>query len=143
MTVTSEAPGVAPLNLSEAGSWLCSQDADLRDLVDRIGKWSNGQPEMAKVRDAVVEHDRLAVVRERNRAAGASFQPFRRDQQVMLRMTPGEVNRLRMLATLAPRPADWPAVQFSVFDLMTFNSTPEGKALVLLYLDAVRIGLVG
>lgn len=145
MTTTEEvveAPGVAPLALSEAGSWLCSQDAFLRELVERIGAWDPDMgPKMRVVRDALIEHDRIRAQEDAARAVGAIFRPNRPEQRELAVMAPSEIGRLRMLATLAPGTYRGPGLQFCIDDLATFDKS--GKNLVLLWLEAVRIGLVG
>lgn len=126
-----EAPGVAPTNLSDSGSWLCSQDETLRSLVQRIGAWDDGRPAMHYVRDVVMTHD-----------AGLAGWPSESVRKLG-RMMPDEVARLRMLASLAPVTHDDKRVQFSVRDLESFSRTDEGRRLVELYLRAVRIGVLG
>jgi len=143
-SVVAEAPGVAPLNLSESGSWLCSQDETLRALVYRIGAMVADEPDMIAVRDAVIEYDRINGLW--TNSLGMSRDGFTgraAEQREMLTMTPGEIGRLRMLATLAPKPGTAPGVQFSVFDLTTFNATAAGRELVYAYTRALRWGVVG
>lgn len=120
---------VAPLNLSDAGSWLCARHTTLRDLVKEIpGAYVNGGPVMWKVRDAVRDFDMAMVHAEKS---------------VLRLMSPSQVGRLRLLATLAPRGASpWSgAVQFCVDDLKTFHAVDS--ALLEDWLRCVRIGVIG
>lgn len=139
-SAVAEAPGVAPLSLSDSGSWLCSQDETLRKLVYRIGAMVADEPDMIAVRDAVIEYDRITGLWNHSRSG---FTASADEQRELITMTPGEVGRLRMLATLAPKPATGFGVQFSVFDLTTFNATKAGRDLVRLYARAIRIGVIG
>lgn len=126
-----EAPGIAPLTLSEAGSWLCSRNETLRNLVERIGAWEVGNgPMMGYIRDSVIAHDSQYLT---NTYAGRQLS----------QMLPSAVAQLRMLATLAPVTYDDQRVQFSVRDLESFNRTNEGRALIEMYLRVVREGVLG
>lgn len=121
---------VAPLKLSEAGSWLCEQHSDLRELVEEIGAWEHGAPLMWKVRDTVRDFDSFAHAED---AASSK----------LYLMSPGQVGRLRLLATLAPRGAmPWSgAAAFCVEDLEPFDRA--GKELIEDWLRCVRIGVIG
>lgn len=118
---------VAPLNLSEAGSWLCERHEDLTELVKRIGAWDQGTPVMWKVRNTIGLFD--------NDAHGTPA------VQALLVMSPGEVGRLRLLATVAPRSAFGENVRFCVEDLRTFDAV--GKELIEDWIRCVRIGVLG
>lgn len=120
---------VAPLTLSESGSWLCNQHPELADLVRRIGHWHDGEPDMPRVRNAVVEYDAAVA---RNDMPEAS----------MRRMTPSEINRLRMLATLAPRSAFFGRLQFCAADLLGLDRSTGGP-LIEDWLRCIRIGVIG
>lgn len=127
----AEAHGIAPLTLSEAGSWLCSRNEVLRNLVERIGAWEVGNgPMMGYIRDALIAHDGQFV---------SNTYAVRR----LARMLPADVARLRMLASLAPVTHDDQRVQFSVRDLESFSRTREGRALIEMYLRVVREGVLG
>lgn len=113
---------VAPLNLSEAGSWLCARHETLRELVQEIDAWRDGEPDMIKVRDTIIWAD-----------AGYA---------TALRLwSPSQVGRLRLLATLAPISAQGGSVKFCVDDLRTFDRA--GKELIEDWLRAVRCGVLG
>jgi hypothetical protein len=120
---------VAPLSLSEAGSWLCDRHPELAELVQRIGHWRDGEPDMPRVRNAVVDYDA---------AVASNSMP----QKAMRMMTPSEVNRLRLLGTLAPRSAFYGRLQFCVSDLQGFDRSTGGP-LIEDWLRCVRIGVIG
>lgn len=136
-----EAPGVAPQALSESGSWLCSRHPILADLCLRIGAWEANEPVMYMVRDTVIEFDRIAASAAFTREVGAILRPRRQDVEAMLVMSPSQVGRLRLLATLAPLKSEGPGVQFCVADLQSFDAA--GKDLIEDWLRAVRIGVLG
>lgn len=136
-----EAPGVAPQNLSESGSWLCSRHPKLRALVEQIGAWQDGMPVMYKVRDTVNEFDRIAASANGAKGVGAVFRPRHTEVGAMLVMAPSEVNRLRMLATLSPANHLVAGVNFSVFDIATFDAVD--RDLIYDWLRAVRMGVLG
>lgn len=121
---------VAPLSLSEAGSWLCARHEDLRNLVEEIGAWESGEPVMWKVRDTIRDFDTLLCT------TGAQ-------SSKLYLMSPSQVGRLRLLATVAPRGAyPWSnAVSFAVEDLATFDAA--GKELIVDWLRCVRTGVLG
>lgn len=123
---------VAPLSLSEAGSWLCSRHEDLQALVEEIDAWENGAPSLWRVRNVVRDFDMLHHAED---AASSK----------LYLMSPSQVGRLRLLATLAPRVVNdgpWSgAVSFSVDDLLTFDRA--GKELIEDWLRCVRIGVIG
>lgn len=126
---------VAPLNLSDAGSWLCLRHRDLLDLVEEIGAWDSeaGMPVMWKVRDAVRDFDTFAHTED---AASSK----------LYLMSPSQVGRLRLLATLAPRGVEnappWEsAAAFCVEDLRTFDRA--GKELIEDWIRCIRIGVLG
>lgn len=121
---------VAPLNLSEAGSWLCDRHPDLGELVKEIGAWDQGGPVVWKVRDVVRDFDTL---HHSDDAASSK----------LYLMSPSQIGRLRMLATLAPRGASpWsPGVSFCADDLLTFDRA--GKELIEDWLRCIRIGVIG
>lgn len=129
-----EAPGVAPLNLSESGSWLCNKHGMLRALVEQIGSWDDGAPVMHRVRDVVIEYDRFLV---------SPVPVITQAVAAIVVMAPSEISRLRMLATLAPNRLDGSRVQFSIRDLEPFTNTEDGRALVEDYLHAVRAVVLG
>lgn len=139
-TSVLEAPGVAPQTLSESGSWLCSRHPKLVELVQQIGAWENRAPVMWRVRDAVIEFDRIAASAATTYAVGAIFRPRRQDVGAMLVMSPSEVGRLRLLATLAPLPSAGPGVQFCTSDLEGFDAV--GKELIQDWLK-VLVGAFG
>lgn len=120
---------VAPLNLSEAGSWLCEQHPELTELVQRIGHWRDGEPDMPRVRNAVVDYD--AAIRDNMPV------PMH-----MHTLVPSEINRLRLLATLAPRSAFYGRLEFCVTDLQGFDRSTGGP-LIEDWLRCVRIGVIG
>lgn len=123
------APGVAPLARSEAGSWLCGRHPMLRELVQRIGQWQAGEPDMSRVRDAVVLYDE--AIREN-----------REVPKGMGTLIPSEVNRLRLLATLAPKSAYSGHLSFCVADLEGFDRS-TGQPLVEDWMRCVGMGLYG
>jgi len=148
-----EAPGVAPQALSESGSWLCEKHPILAKLCKQIDAWEDGVPRgssdveqiagpvMWKVRDTVIEFDRIAAKATVTREVGAIFRPRHEGVGAMLVMSPSEVGRLRLLATLAPLKGEGPGVQFCVADLQPFDAA--GKELIQDWLRAVRIGILG
>lgn len=119
-------PGVAPLNLSEAGSWLCARHNDLRELVQRIGAWKDGAPYLPDVRRAVCDYD--VAVRQ-------NLPPM----SALRHMMPAEVHKLRLLATLAPKSAFFDHVHFCVRDIEGLGDDD----LILDWLRCVRIGVLG
>lgn len=123
---------VAPLNLSEAGSWLCNRHDDLTELVQRIGAWQDGEPLMWLVRETVVGYDEG---RHKNGVVAPSA------VAAVAIMSPGEVGRLRLLATLAPRAAFGDNAKWCVEDLRTFDAV--GKELIEDWLRCIRIGVIG
>lgn len=140
-TSVLEAPGVAPQTLSESGSWLCGRHPKLVELVQQIGAWENDAPVMWLVRDSVIEFDRIAAMAATAHAVGAIFRPRRPDMMAMAVMSPSEVGRLRLLATLAPPVHSGIGVQFCASDLEGFDRV--GKELIQDWLRAVRIGILG
>lgn len=124
--VLQDAPGVAPLSLSEAGSWLCSRHSSLRELVERIGAWKNGAPYLPDVRRAVCDFD--VAVRQ-------NLPPM----TALRHMLPADVHKLRLLATLAPKSAFFDDLHFCVRDIECLGDDD----LILDWLRAVRIGVVG
>lgn len=116
------------MSLSEAGSWLCERHSDLQDLVMRIGAWDAGAPVMWKIRAALnVFDDEPAAEIESSMALSV--------------MAPGQVGRLRLLATLAPRSAYGQSSRFCVEDLESFDAV--GKDLIADWLRCIRIGVLG
>lgn len=122
------------MSLSDAGCWLCERHSDLQELVQRIGAWEDGAPVMWMLRETVAKADglrekvvRMAVLTE--------------DVAAALIMSPGEFDRLRLLATLAPRSATSENVKWCVEDMGTFDAV--GKDLIEDWLRAVRIGVLG
>lgn len=122
------APGVAPLALSEAGSWLCSRHPMLRELVERIGAWQDDAPVLWKVRDALNGYDD---------EPGVEYAT----SLVLMTMAPGEIGRLRLLATLAPRSGRSQNARFCMEDLGTFDTVD--RDLIEDWLRCVRIGVLG
>lgn len=119
---------VAPLALSEAGSWLCSRHPKLRELVQRIGAWRDAAPVLWMVRDALNAWDDNP---------GIEFE----SSKALSIMSPGEHGRLRLLATLAPRSAYGQNARFCVDDLGTFDTVD--RDLIEDWLRCVRIGVLG
>lgn len=129
VAVMPELAGVAPLNLSEAGSWLCGRHSDLAALVDRINAMRGGEPNMPQVRACVTDYDM---------AVRMNLPP----QSAMRHMMPTEVHRLRLLATLAPKSAFFDDhLQFCVRDLEGLG--PDSRELVTDWMRCIRIGLFG
>lgn len=128
MAVLEEVVGVAPLRLSEAGSWLCARHSELQELVERIGAWSGGEPKMARVRSAVTDYD--TAIRQ-------DVPPL----SAMRHMMPQEVHKLRLLATLAPKSAFFDHLHFCVRDLEGLG--PDAQELVTDWLRCIRVGLFG
>lgn len=126
VAVLEEATGVAPLKLSEAGSWLCSRHSDLQQLVRKIGAWKDGEPYLPDVRRAVCDYD--AAVKQ-------NLPPM----SVLRHMMPAEIHKLRLLATLAPKSAFFDDLHWCVRDMECLGDDD----LVLDWLRAVRIGVVG
>jgi len=124
-----EVAGVAPVNLSEAGSWLCSRHSQLRELVERLGAWENGAPVMWMVREMIVDFD-----------ADQASNSY--PQKALAMMTASEISRLRLLATLAPKSAFTGKLQFCVDDMRGLDQT-TGKPLIEDWLRCVRIGVLG
>lgn len=130
-----------PRKTSDVGSWLCARHSDLRELVERLGLWSVelAAPEMYQLRELVVAFDidvrspeSLHRMQSRVRSAGL---------KELHRMSPGEMGRVRLLATLAERPAWGHAPEFAVSDLFMFDAA--GKDLIVDYLRAVRVAVCG
>lgn len=117
------------MNLSEAGSWLCSRHPELAELVKRIGAWRDGEPHMPEVRTRVVAYD-LAV--EQDKPVPAS----------MKTLIPSELSRLRLLATLAPKSAFFGRLEWCVADIQGLDRT-TGAPLIEDWLRCVRIGVLG
>lgn len=131
---------VPPRTLSQVGSWLCARHSDLRELVERLELLSPaGAPEMYRIRELVVAFDIDAHSPEsihRMRVAERS-----RAMATLHQFSPGDLGRVRLLATLAERPAWGRAPEFSVSDLLTFDDA--GKDLIVDYLRAVRVAVCG
>lgn len=138
---------VAPLSLSEAGSWLCERHSVLRELCEEIGAWENGEPIVWRVRDAINDFDAFLHPQDTTNTFGrpvAEAHEFNtKSRRRLYLMSPSQVGRLRLLATLAPRGASpWsPAVSFCVEDLESFDAA--GKELIEDWLRCVRIGVIG
>lgn len=92
-------------------------------------------PVMHRVRDAVMEHDNRRAT-EPDWWLPNPTEPV----HALFLMSPSEVGRLRLLATLAPRRARG-NVQFTIEDLSSFDAV--GKHLIEDWLRCVRIGVLG
>lgn len=101
----------------------------LRELAEEIGAWTKTDGLMLwRVRDAVRDFDMAMVHAEKSK---------------LRVMSPSQVGRLRLLATLAPRGASpWSgAVQFCADDLTTFSAADS--ELIEDWLRCIRIGVIG
>lgn len=131
---------IPPRKLSETGSWLCARHSELTELVQQVGAWDTdtGTPNMYVLRDILSAYDLEGRVQEIRRQHSPS-----RHRAVceLIMMSPGQVGRLRLLATLADRPAYARAPEFSVSDLLMFDHA--GKDLIVDYLRAVRVAVCG
>lgn len=96
-------------------------------------------PLMAHLRDLVVAFD--ADERDPESIRRQHSPRRHRGLAHMMLMTPGEQYRVRLLATLADRPAWGRAPEFAVSDLLTFDDA--GKDLIVDYLRAVRVAVCG
>jgi hypothetical protein len=90
---------------------------------------------MRAVRDALIQWDEIRV--QPYAAIGKTHGAVHE----LSVMSPSEAGRLRLLATLAPGTYQGTGLQFCIDDVLTFDKS--GKALVVLWLDAVRAGVVG
>lgn len=143
MTTTVVAP---PRNLYDMGNWLCSRHAELAKLVGEIGcAQSNGRPDMNLVRDCVISFDQFKTARveygRKNRLVEPDAvsitmgpQPTRATARMLL-MAPGEIARLRLLATFAPGVGIVPGVEWCVDDLASFDAA--GHQLVADWISAI------
>lgn len=135
MSVTTvEAP---PRNLYDVGPWLCERLAGLMKLCHEIGAVRNGLVDVGNVRDSVISYDEFKRARsdhnrrnglpERGDIASVSItlgpQPTLAGGRMLL-MTPGDIARLRLLATTAPALYGWPNVEWCVDDLALLNGDP-------------------
>lgn len=132
---------IPPRSLSEAGSWLCARHSELRELTQRVGTWDadTETPDMYQLRELLVAYDidvrsPESVHRMLSRQRSEAMQELRR-------FSPGELGRVRLLATLADRPAWGHAPEFAVSDLVMFDHA--GKELILDWLRAVRVAVCG
>lgn len=142
MTTTVVAP---PRNLYDMGVWLCSRHADLAKLVNEVGCMGSGnRPDINRVRDCVISFDAFKVARveygRKNSLTGAAVSTTLGPQATpavhrMLLMAPGEIARLRLLATTAPGVGIAPGVEWCVDDLASFDAS--GHRLVADWIAAI------
>lgn len=136
-----------PRNLYDVGVWLFRQDPELAKLVHEIGCIeSDGMPDVGRVRDSVISFDAFRQDRQQFRRKNGlrdhdetpesmsitlGPQPTTAVARMML-MAPGEIARLRLLATTAPVSYTGPNLQWSVDDLAPFNAS--GHRLISLWI---------
>lgn len=125
---------------------MCSRHQDLALLVGEVGCMNPDKtPDVHRVRDCVVSFDAFKVARvEYGRKQGlqssapASItmgpQPTPATSRMML-MSPGQIARLRLLATFAPGVGVAPGVEWCVDDLAPFDAA--GHQLIRDWLSAI------